>query len=106
MKLQFLSDLEKLLPPSEKVSSSEGKRKHDGRGATVHISLETKGRNGKSVTLVSGLQHNPATMKVIARILKEHCGVGGTVKDRKIELQGDQRERAKANLEKMNYTVK
>jgi translation initiation factor 1 len=106
LKLTSLSDLEKLLPQSGPSSPQEGKRMDGGKGATVHISLETKGRKGKSVTLVSGLQHNPDTMKDIARMLKEHCGVGGTVKARTIELQGDQRVRAKAFLEKMNYVVK
>ena len=69
------------------------------------ISLETKGRKGKSVTIVSGLRHNPTTMKEIARILKEACGTGGTVKGGDIELQGDQRERAAKELQKMNYIV-
>jgi translation initiation factor 1 len=82
------------------------KSTHDGKGKSVGISLETKGRRGKSVTIISGLQHNPATMKEIARILKEHCGTGGTVKDGNIELQGDQRTRAAEELRKMNYAVR
>jgi translation initiation factor 1 len=106
MKLTSLSDPEKLLPQSDSSSPHEGKKTHDGKGAAVRISLERKGRKGKTVTLVSGLQHNPATMKDIARMLKEHCGTGGTVKDRTIELQGDQRERAKAFMEKLSYAVK
>jgi translation initiation factor 1 len=54
---------------------------------------------------VTGLQHNPDTMREIAHMLKERCGTGGTVKEGNIELQGDQRERAKAELENMNYVV-
>jgi translation initiation factor 1 len=72
----------------------------------VRISLETKGRNGKSVTILSGLQHNPTKMKEIAKLLKERCGTGGTVKGGNIELQGDLRERATEELRKMNYFVK
>jgi len=106
MKLTSLSDLSKVFPQADQPPPRAGGKTHDGRGAAVHLSLETKGRRGKAVTLISGLQHNPATMKDIARKLKEHCGTGGTVKERTIELQGDQRERAKAILEKMNYTVK
>lgn len=106
MKLKSLSDLEKILPQSGQNVPKESGKAHDGKGARVHLSLDAKGRKGKSVTLIAGLQHNPATMKDIARMLKEHCGVGGTVKDRIIELQGDQRERAKAFLEKLNYLVK
>lgn len=105
-KLNSLSDLQQLLPDSPQPSRVAATSTHDGKGKTARISLDTKGRKGKSVTIVSGLQHNPATMKDIARMLKEHCGTGGTVKDGNIELQGDQRVRATAELQKMNYVVK
>ena len=103
-KLHSLSELNRLLPESEKQSPS--KHVHDGRGRTVHVVLDTKGRKGKRVTLVSGLQHNPTTLEDIARILKHHCGAGGTVKDGNIEIQGDQRVRASEKLRAMNYIVK
>ncbi len=106
MKLKSLSDLQQLLPDSPQPTRVTATSTHDGKGKTVRISLDTKGRKGKSVTIVSGLQHNPATMKDIARMLKEHCGTGGTVKDGNIELQGDQRVRAAAELQRMNYVVK
>ena len=82
------------------------KQKYDGNGSTVHLSLESHGRKGKSVTIVSGLHHNPAAMEDIARILKQFCGTGGTVKEGTIELQGDQRVRAAEKLKEMNYVVK
>jgi len=106
MKLKSLSDLQQLLPDSSQPLRIPHPSGHNGKGKEVRISLDTKGRKGKSVTLVSGLQHNPTTMKDIARILKEHCGTGGTVKDGNIELQGDQRDRAAAELQKMSYAVK
>jgi translation initiation factor 1 len=82
------------------------RHKHDGKGKTVRVSIDFKGRKGKSVTLVEGLQHNPATLAEIARILKQHCGAGGTVKEGKIEIQGDQRGRVAKKLREMNYVVK
>ncbi|MGA9118904.1 MAG: translation initiation factor [Bacteroidota bacterium] len=106
LKLKSLSDLHQILPESTQPQSAGTWRGHDGKGNKVHISLETKGRKGKSVTIVSGLRHNPTTMKEIARILKEACGTGGTVKDGNIELQGDQRDRAANELQKMNYVVR
>jgi translation initiation factor 1 len=106
MKLKSLSDLQQLLPVSPQPTRVTAASMHDGKGKTVHIALETKGRKGKFVTIVSGLQHDPATMKEIARKLKEHCGTGGTVKDGNIELQGYQRERATRELTRMNYVVK
>ncbi|MFN0159422.1 MAG: translation initiation factor [Bacteroidota bacterium] len=106
MKLKSLSDLHQILPDSTPLEHGAAKVTHDGMGKVVRISLETKGRKGKSVTIVSGLQHNPATMKGIARMLKEHCGTGGTVKDAHIELQGDQRVRVAAELQRMKYVVR
>ena len=82
------------------------RQKHDGKGRKVRLELDTHGRKGKTVTMVIGLQHNPATMEDIARMLKQFCGTGGTVKQENIELQGDQRIRAAKILKDMNYVVK
>ncbi len=78
---------------------------HDGKGKKVRVWLDTQGRKGKVVTIVSGLQHNPDTMDDIARILKQHCGAGGTVKERNVEIQGDQRKRVGEKLTELNYVV-
>jgi len=106
MKLKSLSDLHQLLPDSQPPGTTAIVGPHNGKGKSVRIALETKGRKGKSVTIVSGLQHNPATMKEIARMLKESCGTGGTVKNGTIELQGDQRVPAAKGLREMNYDVR
>jgi translation initiation factor 1 len=107
-KLSSLSDLGQLLTDAEtkQFPLEVKKHGHDGKGKTVRVRLDTKGRKGKSVTLVEGLKHNPATLEDIARILKQHCGAGGTVKDGAIEIQGDQRERVAEKLRGMNYVVK
>jgi translation initiation factor 1 len=107
-KLTSLSDLGQLLPESERKQLPPEVKKpgHDGRNKTVRIRLDTKGRKGKAVTVVEGLQHNPTTLGEIARILKQHCGAGGTVKEGQIEIQGDQRERVAEKLREMNYVVK
>ena len=106
MKLKSLSDLRQLLPDAKEPSQAPALKTHNGKGKRVRIFLDTKGRKGKTVTIIAGLEHNPATMNDIARILKEHCGTGGTVKDGNIELQGDQCARATGKLQKMNYVVK
>ena len=107
-KYHSLSELAELVqspgsPPSIPVSR---KQKHDGKGKSIHLSLDTHGRKGKSVTIISGVRHNPETMEDIARILKQYCGTGGTVKEGNIELQGDQCKRAAEKLKEMNYVVK
>lgn len=106
--LSSLSDLDQLLNGSERndLRPQVKKYSHDGKCKSVRVSLDTKGRKGKVVTLVGGLQHNPATMSEIARILKQHCGAGGTVKEGQIEIQGDHRQRVAEKLREMNYVVK
>jgi predicted translation initiation factor SUI1 len=108
MKFNSLSDLKNVLPQSqrEKVSVPFSGKRHDGKGTSVRISLDTKGRKGKSVTVISGLQHNPQHLEEIASILKQYCGAGGTVKSGCIEIQGDQRLRITEKLKSMNYVVK
>lgn len=72
----------------------------------VRVSRETKGRKGKGVTLVTGLQLPEAELKQLGSALKQLCGTGGTVKDGVIEIQGDQRDRLFAWLEKQGHKVK
>ncbi len=72
----------------------------------VRIRREISGRNGKGVTTISGIPVEDAELKSIAKTLKQMCGVGGTLKEGVIEIQGDQREKIKAELEKRGYTVK
>jgi translation initiation factor 1 len=103
-KYHAFSDLEHLIEP-QPVCAIPPKDQHNGKGNTVHVLLDTHGRKGKSVTIVSGLRHNPTTTEEIARILKQYCGAGGTVKEGKIEVQGDQRDRVSAKLKELNYTV-
>ena len=107
-KLTSLSDLGQLLTDADRkqLPPEEKKHGHDGKGKTVRVRLDTQGRKGKTVTLIEGLQHNPTTMAEIARILKQHCGAGGTVKEGQIEIQGDQRERVAEKLREMNYVVR
>jgi translation initiation factor 1 len=72
----------------------------------VRIRRETAGRNGKGVTTITGLLLNENELKNTAKQLKQLCGVGGSLKDGVIEIQGDQREKIKLELEKRGYTVK
>ena len=79
---------------------------HDGKGAEVKLALDTRGRKGKSVTLVIGLRHNPATLGEIGKLLRQQCGAGGTVKEGIILIQGDHRARIAGILRSMNYSVR
>ncbi|MCD6276176.1 MAG: stress response translation initiation inhibitor YciH [Thermoplasmata archaeon] len=64
-----------------------------------------KRRYGKTVTIIEGFDPRDVNLKDMAKSLKRKVATGGTVKDGRIELQGDQREKAKKFLESMGYTV-
>ncbi len=99
---------------SRLVYSTETGRVKDNKPATaipqgdgiVRIRRETAGRNGKGVTTVTGVPLNETELKVLAKALKISCGVGGALKEGVIEIQGDQRDKLKAELEKRGFTVK
>jgi translation initiation factor 1 len=59
----------------------------------VRVSRETKGRNGKSVTVIRGIALDETGLMLLGKELKNACGSGGTVKDGVIEVQGDHCER-------------
>lgn len=72
----------------------------------VRLQLETKGRKGKGVTLVTGVPLNQADLKKLAKELKQRCSTGGAVKDGTIEIQGDQRKLLEQALLAKGYSVK
>lgn len=61
-------------------------------GGRVKVRRETSGRRGKAVTTVSNVPLRDAELKELAGRLKKRCGVGGSVKDGVVELQGDHRD--------------
>jgi translation initiation factor 1 len=72
----------------------------------VRVSRETKGRKGKGVTIVTGLPLNKDDLKALGKQLRQACGSGGTVKDGRVEVQGDHRDRIVQELEKAGYKPK
>ena len=72
----------------------------------VRLFFETKGRGGKGVTVVRGLALDEDALAAVGKKLKAACGVGGTVKDGAIELQGDHRDRVLALLAAQGHKVK
>jgi translation initiation factor 1 len=72
----------------------------------VRVRRETKGRGGKTVTVVTGVPRDDAGIKALAGELKRRCGTGGTVKDGEIEIQGDHADLLVAELAGRGFTVK
>ena len=71
----------------------------------MRIQLKRLG-GGKMASVVSGIPLDEDELKDLARDLKQKCGVGGSVKDFNIEIQGDKRNILKTELEKKGFTVK
>ena len=72
----------------------------------VRVSRETKGRNGKAVTVIRGLALDSVALVVLGGKLKTACGAGGTVKNGLIEVQGDHCDRVIEYLAGQGCTVK
>ncbi|HOY33944.1 MAG TPA: translation initiation factor Sui1 [Piscinibacter sp.] len=72
----------------------------------VRVSRESKGRGGKTVTLVRGLALDEAGLAALGKRLRSACGAGGAVKDGVLEIQGDHRERVAALLAEAGHRVK
>jgi translation initiation factor 1 len=72
----------------------------------LYVSLDKKKRKGKKVTLVEGFKGNIQDLKDLARELKSSCGVGGSVNDSQILIQGDFRERVINLLQNKGFKVK
>jgi translation initiation factor 1 len=76
------------------------------RQQTVYLHHDSKGRGGKTVTVIKKLVLSEEHMKELAKQLKQICGSGGTVKDSMIEIQGEHRDKIAEALKQMGYKVK
>ena len=70
------------------------------------VSLDKRNRKGKAVTLVAGFIGTGDDLKDLGKQLKTKCGVGGSVKEGEILIQGDHREKVVDLLLKEGYKVK
>lgn len=86
-----------------KPAKQNEKRSTDG---IVRIRRETKGRKGKGVCTISGVDMDDAALKKLCTELKKSCGTGGSVKQGVIEIQGDKRDKINDILVSKGMTVK
>ena len=72
----------------------------------LRVTLDSKQRKGKTVTLIQGVVGNEEDLKELAKLLKNKCGVGGSVKDGEIIIQGEMKEKILTILRDNKYRAK
>jgi len=92
--------------PDFKYENTEDKEidTPDKKQQKLRVSIEKKGRGGKTVTLVNRFIGTEDDLKELGKMLKTKCGVGGSVKDGEIIIQGEFKQRIIDLLKSEGYT--
>jgi translation initiation factor 1 len=108
--LVYSTDGGRMCPECRKVLAEcvckAGTKSQPVSDGVVRVTHVTKGRGGKSVTIVKGLALDPLALALLGKQLRTVCGSGGTVKDGVIEIQGDHCERVIEALRKDGHSAK
>ena len=70
----------------------------------LRVSIERKGRGGKTATIVKGFVGSDDDLQALAKQLKTKCGTGGSAKDGEIIIQGELREKIVSILQSLGYS--
>jgi translation initiation factor 1 len=92
--------------PLEKCICKAGKPPVKTVDGVVRLFRESKGRKGKTVTLIKGLPGGDDVQREILSDLKRLCGSGGSIKEGVLEIQGDHRDLILAELKKRGLSAK
>jgi translation initiation factor 1 len=72
----------------------------------IQVKIDRSGRRGKTVTMITNIQHNPQVIEKLEKKLKQKCGAGGTSYAKTIEIQGEHVDKVKSVLEQEGFDVK
>ena len=89
-----------------KYSQEENQETLEPKKQYLEALFSNKGRGGKTVTVIIGFIGSEGNLKSLGKLLKTKCGVGGSVKDGEIIIQGNYRDKIMEILKKEGYNVK
>lgn len=94
--------------PDYNYEENEGDEKETlpSQQQKLYVSLDKKNRKGKAVSLIEGFIGKEEDLKNLGKMIKSKCGVGGSVKDGEILIQGDFRKKITEILQNEGYQVK
>ena len=106
-RIVYATDIGKLCPNCQgSIKTCKCQSQQTDADGVIRLKRQTKGRNGKAVSLITGIPLPAGELKKLASDLKSKCGVGGSVEGSCILIQGDKRDLLKELLEKQGYEVK
>ena len=96
------------LPPGPPAKGDPGSPQRLWKMGRVVLQRETAHRGGKTVIVIKDFAtHLPVSViETIAKRVRSACGCGGTVRDKRIEIQGDQPAKIRAVLEAEGFEVR
>jgi len=107
--MDLQDQLKKLFPDhkfEEEVSSSQSENELFMQDDPIVCKYEKKGRNGKPVTILENYNGSDEDLKSLAKEIKSKLGVGGSVKDDTIVIQGNYRDKIMDILKEKGFSVK
>ncbi|HEY4669334.1 MAG TPA: hypothetical protein VIH05_06130 [Tepidiformaceae bacterium] len=111
-RLVYSTDGGRVRPPSDEKPAKSRRGQPSARrqqvpdDGIVRIMRDSRGRGGKTATTITGLPGTEAELDTFLKVLKQHCGAGGTREGRILAIQGDQRERLREKLTALGHRVK